>query len=189
MIKKLAFTLLLALIGTFTFAQTDDHDDSHQISFSIPATSILDIEGPGGNNAISFSPEAITEAGNAFNFNLSNSTLWLNYSNIKPSADATRKITVGMTNDLPTGMYLTVISGADAGNGNGVKGTPNTSAIPLINGSSSTIITGIGSSYTGNGINNGHQLTYNLSFDNAEFETLSADLNQSVTITYTIADE
>lgn len=187
--KKIAFTFALALVGTFAFSQTDDHDDSHQISFSIPATSILDIEGPGGNNAISFTPDAIIEAGNSFNFNLSNSTLWLNYSNIKPSAEATRKITVGMTNDLPTGMHLTVNAGEDVGNGNGVKGTPNTSAIILTNGSSSTIITGIGSAYTGNGINNGHQLTYNLSFNDAEFETLSADLNQSVTITYTIADE
>ena len=186
--KKFALTLGLALVGTMAFAQ-DDQDDNHQISFSVPSTSILDIEGPGGNNGINFTPEAITEAGNAFNFNLSDATLWLNYSNIKESADATRKVTVGMTNDLPTGMSLTVTAGSDAGNGNGSKGTPNASAIALVNGSSSTIITGIGSAYTGNGINNGHQLTYNLAFDDAEFQTLSADLAQSVTITYTIADE
>ncbi len=187
--KKFAFTLALALVsGTVAFAQ-DDHDDNHQISFSVPATSILDIEGPGGNNGINFTPAAIQEAGNAFDFNLSDNSLWLNYSNIKPSAEATRKVTVGMTNDLPTGMSLTVSAGTDAGNGNGVKGTPNASAITLVNGATSTIINGIGSAYTGNGINNGHQLTYNLAFDDADFQSLSADLNQSVTITYTIADE
>ena len=188
--KKFAFTLALALVGTFAFAQ-DDHDDNHQISFSIPATSILDIEGPGENNSINFTPEAITEAGNAFDFNLSNNTLWLNYSNIKPNADGTRKVTVGMTKDLPTyqGMSLTVSAGSDAGNGQGSKGTPNAGAINLVNGSTSTIITGIGSAFTGNGVSSGHQLTYNLSFDEEEFQTLSADLNQSVTITYTIADE
>ena len=186
--KKIALTLGLALVGTMAFAQ-DDQDDNHQISFSVPATSILDIEGPGGDNSINFTPEAITEAGNAFDFNLSNSALWLNYSNIKSTANQTRKVTVGMTNDLPTGMSLTVTAGADAGNGNGVKGTPNANAITLVNGSTSTIITGIGSAYTGNGVNNGHQLTYNLSFDDAEFQTLSADLAESVTITYTIADE
>jgi len=187
--KKVITTFALALLsGSLAFAQDDNHD-SHQISFSIPATSILDIEGPGGNNSINFTPEAITEAGESFNFNLSNSALWLNYSNIKPSVDATRKITVGMTNDLPTGMSLTVTAGNDAGNGKGVKGTPQASAISLTNGSSSTIITGIGSAYTGNGVNNGHQLTYNLAFDENEFQTLSADLNQSVTITYTISDE
>ncbi len=186
--KKFALTLGLALVGTMAFAQ-DDQDDNHQISFAIPATSILDIEGPGGNNSINFTPEDITEAGNAFDFNLSDASLWLNYSNIKPDAESTRKVTVGMTNDLPTGMTLTVTAGSDAGNGNGIKGTPNASAIALANGTTSTIITGIGSAYTGNGVNNGHQLTYNLAFDNAEFETLSADLNESVTITYTIADE
>ena len=186
--KKFALTLGLALVGTMAFAQ-DDQDDNHQISFNVPATSILDIEGPGGNNSINFTPEDITEAGNTFDFNLTDASLWLNYSNIKPSAEATRKVTVGMTNDLPTGMSLTVSAGSDAGNGNGVKGTPNASAITLVNGSTSTIITGIGSAYTGNGVNNGHQLTYNLAFDNEEFQTLSADLNKSVTITYTIADE
>lgn len=186
--KKISLTLALALAaGSFAFAQ-DDSDDSHQISFSIPATSILDIEGPDGNS-INFTPEAITEAGNAFNFNLSDNTLWLNYSNIKPTATDFRVVTVGMTNDLPTGMSLTVTAGADAGNGNGVKGTPAVAPITLVNGTTSTIITGIGSAYTGNGINNGHQLTYNLSFDDAEFQSLSADLNQSVTITYTITDE
>lgn len=188
--KKISLTLALALAaGTLGFAQSDDQDDNHQISFSIPATSILDIEGPGGNNSINFTPEAITEAGNAFDFNLSDNTLWLNYSNIKESVNHTRKVTVGMTNDLPTGMTLTVIAGADAGNGNGTKGTPNANAITLVNGTTSNIITGIGSAYTGNGINNGHQLTYNLSFDDAEFETLSADLAETVTITYTITDE
>ena len=63
--KKFALTLGLALVGTMAFAQ-DDQDDNHQISFSVPATSILDIEGPGGDNSINFTPEAITEAGNAF---------------------------------------------------------------------------------------------------------------------------
>ena len=187
--KKISLTLAVALAaGTFAFAQ-DDQDDNHQISFAVPATSILDIEGPGGNNSINFTPEAITEAGNAFDFNLSDNSLWLNYTNIKATANQTRVVTVGMTNDLPTGMTLTVTAGADAGNGNGVKGTPNANAITLANGATSTIITGIGSAYTGNGVNNGHQLTYNLAFDNADFQTLSADLAESVTITYTITDE
>lgn len=187
--KKISLTLAVALAaGTFAFAQ-DDHDDNHQISFSIPATSILDIEGPGGNNSISFSPEAISEAGNNFDFNLSNATLWLNYSNVKADANSSRKVTVGMTNALPTGMSLSVTAGNDAGNGQGTKGTPNAGAINLVDGATSTIITGIGSAFTGTGINSGHQLTYNLSFDEEEFSTLSADLNQSVTITYTIADE
>lgn len=187
--KKLVLTLALVFATvSLTFAQ-DDHDDSHQIAFTIPATSILDIEGPDGDNSITFTPAAITEAGEAFNYNLSNSSLWLNYSNIKPSANDTRKVTVGMTNDLPTGMSLTVTASADAGNGQGTKGTPNAAPITLVNGATSTIITGIGSAYTGNGVNNGHQLTYNLAFDNEEFQTLSADLNQSVTITYTITDE
>lgn len=187
--KKLSLTLALILaVGTVVVAQ-DNQNDNHSISFSFPATSILDVEGPGGNNSITFSPEAVIEAGNAFDFNLTNSSLWLNYTNVKPNAESTRKVTVEMTNDLPTGMDLFVLASTDAGNGHGVKGTPGAQAIPLTNGSVATIITGIGSAHTGNGVSSGHKLTYNLTFDENEFQTLTADLNQSVTITYTITDE
>lgn len=181
----LLFTILSV---TSAFAQDNNHD-SHIISFSIPATSIIDIEGPNGDNAIHFSPAAISEAGESFDFNLTNSTLWLNYSNIKPTVDDTRKILVSMTNDLPTGMTLTVIAGNDVGLGNGVKGTPRSTPITLVNGTSSSIINGIGSAYTGNGVHRGHRLTYTLSFDQNQFETLTEDLDESVVITYTIADE
>lgn len=187
--KKVYLTLIIAILaGTFVIAQ-DDPNDNHNVSFSVPVISILDIEGPGGNSSVNFTPEAITEAGVAFSFNLSNTSLWLNYTNIKSNAEATCRVTVGMTNDLPTGMALSVSAGLDAGNGQGDKGTPNSSAILLTNGATSTIITDIGSAYTGDGVNNGHQLTYNLTFDDDEFQTLTADLNQSVTITYTIADD
>lgn len=187
--KKIYLTLITIIIASITVLAQDIQADNHQVSFSIPATSLLDIEGPGGNNSIFFSPDAITEAGIAFDFNLSNSSLWLNYTNIKSTADGTRRITIGMTNDLPTGMTLNVSAGLDAGNGNGTKGTPISSPITLANGATSTIITGIGSAYTGDGVNNGHQLTYNLVFNDDDFQTLTADLNKTVTITYTIADE
>lgn len=187
--KKIYLTLITIIIASTLVLAQDNQTDNHQISFSVPATSILDIEGPGGNNSIFFSPDAITEAGIAFDFNLSNSSLWLNYTNIKPSEEGTRHITIRMTNDLPVGMTLNVSADLDAGNGNGTKGIPNLSGITLVNGATSTIITGIGSAYTGDGVNSGHQLTYNLIFNDNEFQTLTADLNTTVTITYTIADE
>lgn len=170
------------------FAQ-DTGADNHQVTFSVAATSILDIEGPGGNNSVNFTPEAISEAGTAFSFNLSNSSLWLNYTNVKATSGGTRKITVGMTNDLPVGMVLSVSAGLDVGNGEGVKGIPNVQEIPLSGGTTSTIITGIGSAFTGDGVSSGHLLTYNLSFDDDEYQTLTTDLNSTVTITYTIVDE
>ena len=186
--KSFLIFIITHIAYTFVLAQ-DNPNNNHEVTFFVSSTSILDIEGPGGNNSVNFTPSAITEAGTAFSFDLSNSELWLNYTNVKSSVNGTRKITVGMTNDLPAGMTLTVKASAYAGSGHGLKGTPSALAILLENGVTSTIITGIGSAFTGDGINNGHQLTYNLSFNDDEFHTLTTDMNESVTITYTIVDE
>ncbi len=187
--KRIPLILIIILaVNTVVFAQ-DTGSDNHLVTFTVSATSILDIEGPGGNNAVNFAPEAISEAGTAFSFELSNSSLWLNYTNVKATDGSTRKITVGMTNDLPVGMELSVSAGLDIGNGEGSKGIPNVQAITLSDGVTSSIITGIGSAFTGDGVSNGHLLTYNLSFDDDEYQTLTTDLSNTVTITYTIIDE
>lgn len=187
--KKIYLTLTTILVTSMMVIAQDVQTENHQVAFSVPATSILDIEGPNANNSIFFSPEAVTDAGVAFDFNLSNSTLWLNYTNVKATVGGTRRVTVGMTNELPTGMTLKVSAGLDSGNGQGEKGSPVATPVTLVNGSTFTLITGIGSAFTGDGVNSGHLLTYNLVFDDDEFQTLTADLNKSVTITYTIADE
>jgi hypothetical protein len=56
-----------------------------------------------------------------------------------------------------------------------------------------TIISGIGSAYTGNGTNNGHNLTYALVAGSgpggvANYADLLATATTSATVTYTISD-
>lgn len=186
-IKKILFAFGFICMNTLVHAQ-DDVDDSHQIDFALPATSVIDIEGPNGDTHLTFTTQAVVEAGSEYDYDLVDETLWLNYTNIKPVAGETRRVIVQMAGDLPEGMTLTVQASDYEGAGSGETGTPNPNAI-LLDGTVSTIITNIGSVYTGNGINNGHNLAYALTFDDEQVEYLSANLNTSVTITYTIEDE
>ena len=119
---------------------------------------------------------------------LVNQTLWLNYTNVKPSFFGTRKISVTMANDLPTGMTLTLYANSFTGFGFGQSGTPS-GTVTLVNGQVNTLITGIGSVFTGKGVNNGHKLTYVLDFDETQYSTITSDIDESVVITYTISDE
>lgn len=185
--RKLVFVFGLTLLTSVAFAQ-DGVDDNHTIAFALPATSVLDIEGPGGDKSLTFTTQAVVEAGSSYDYDLVDETLWLNYTNVKSGSGETRKVIVQMDGILPEGMTLTVSADNYAGNGEGEVGTPNPSAI-VLDGSISTIVSNIGSVYTGNGINNGHNLSYALTFDDAQLEYLSANLNTSVTITYTIEDE
>lgn len=185
--KKIVFVFGLLFCSTLGFAQ-DNLDDDHQIAFALPATSVLDIEGPGGDKSLTFTTQAVVEAGSLNDYDLIDETLWLNYTNIKPGNGVTRRVIVQMTGELPEGMTLTVAADDYTGIGYGEVGTPNPSAITL-DGTISTIVSNIGSVYTGNGVNNGHQLTYALVFDEAHIEYLSANLNTFVIITYTIEDE
>lgn len=185
--KNFGFILGVLFLSTMAFAQ-DDQNDNHEISFNLAATSIIDIEGPGGDKTLTFTTQAVVEAGSQFDYDLIDETLWLNYSNIKAQEGSTRRVNVQMSGILPEGMTLTVAADDYSGIGVGEVGTPNPSAITL-DGTSSTIISNIGSVHTGNGINNGHQLTYALTIDDDHIEHLSSTLNSVISITYTIEDE
>ncbi|WP_435523978.1 hypothetical protein [Chryseobacterium indoltheticum] len=70
-------------------------------------------------------------------------------------------------------------------------GTP--AAQPTLSATDQTIISGIGSAYTGNGANNGHNLTYALAAGSgpgavAAYADLQATASTVATVTYTISD-
>ncbi|MDZ7846718.1 MAG: hypothetical protein U5L96_08080 [Owenweeksia sp.] len=101
----------------------------------------------------------------------------------------TRDIEVVLTSGpLPAGVSLQVKADPYAGNGDGTMGTPN-AGVNLTN-SPQPIVTGIGSCFTGDGVNNGHNLTYtlNLSSNSGAYATLDADNSNTIQVTYTITD-
>lgn len=185
--KLIVFAVVLSSFTTFLSAQ-DTNSDGHDVSIKIPEVALLDIEP--ANNSITLSPEAPTEAGNFLDFsNATDNSLWINYSSVVGSkSDPSRKVTVAITNGrVPEGMEL-YVAAAKAKSGKGKLGEPTDKV--KVSSTAKEIITGIGSCYTENGEQFGHQLTYNLKLsDDAEaVKNIDFDQANTITITYTLTD-
>lgn len=188
--KTLAtLTFALMIITTAVKAQ-DANDDYHDMQLDVPSVAIVDLEAAAGTT-IYLGPSAPTEAGEPVNFSSQvNTGIWLNYSSIKSSSQfPTRDIEVAITSGpLPNGVQLTVLASPYSGSGDGTMGTP-TGPVTLSN-APQVLINGIGSCYTGDGVNNGHNLIYTLSLGGGAgaYAALDSDNSNTIQITYTISD-
>lgn len=180
--------LLLGLLSLTTYAQ-DTNIDTHTIALIVPEVALLDLESATGT-AISLGVIAPTEAGLPVTFSSANTDLWLNYSSIigsitEPSRNITVQVTAGT---IPDGIDINLVALADAGNGDGTIGTPTTSII-LSTATAQNLVTGIGSAYTGDGVNNGHNLSYTGGLSSSTpYSELDFDQNAVLTVTYTLTD-
>ncbi|HAO07411.1 MAG TPA: hypothetical protein DCQ50_10545 [Chryseobacterium sp.] len=190
--KRFKFTLALSLVAIAVSSHVsaqDTNTDNHTITISVPEVALVDIE-PAASKNITLGFTAPTEAGNPIVANAANTTLWLNYSSIKSVADPTRNVSVKLNAVIP-GIDINVTAAAATGSGGGTLGTP--SAQLTLSAADQTIISGIGSAYTGNGANNGHNLTYALAAGSgpggvATYADLTAAATTVATVTYTISD-
>lgn len=190
--KKIKFSIAMSLVAFTVSANLNAQDtntDNHTITISIPEVALVDIE-PAATKNITLGFTAPTEAGQPVTANASNTTLWLNYSSIKSVADPTRNVTVKLNAVIP-GIDIHVTAAAATGAGAGTLGTP--SAQLTLSAVDQTIVSGIGSAYTGNGANNGHNLTYALAAGSgpggiAAYADLQATATTVATVTYTISD-
>jgi len=183
------FIATALLFATTVINAQDTEKDSHTVTIGIPEVALLDLESTAKTNAISLEATAPEEAGDKVEFDQTNSDLWINYSSIV-GGEATRKVTVQITDgNVPEGIELSVMAKDDAGNGDGTMGTSSKKAIVLNDKSETNIIEGIGSSYTGDGSNNGHNLTYKIeqSKDKDAYSKLNIS-DSTITITYTLTD-
>lgn len=190
--KKTTITLAMSL-ATFALSSNlqaqDINKDTHTITISVPEVALVDIE-PAATKNIILGFTAPIEAGNPITPSTANSTLWLNYSSIKSDADPTRTVSVSVNAIIP-GIDIHVTAAAATGSGGGLLGTQ--AAQLTLSATDQTIISGIGSAYTGNGANNGHNLTYALAAGSgpggvAVYADLQAIANTTATVTYTISD-
>jgi len=180
---------LLAVAFSAALHAQDTNTDNHTITISIPEVALVDIE-PAATKNITLGFTAPTEAGQPLVANAANTTLWLNYSSIKSVADPTRNVSVILNAVIP-GIDIHVTAAAATGSGGGTLGTP--AAQLTLSATDQTIISGIGSAYTGNGANNGHNLTYSLAPGSspggvAVYADLQATATTVATVTYTISD-
>ncbi|WP_333596974.1 hypothetical protein [Chryseobacterium flavum] len=181
--------LLFAVAGSGNLSAQDTNTDNHTITISIPEVALVDIE-PAATKNITLGFTAPTEAGNPIIPSAANTALWLNYSSIKSTSDPTRNVSVKL-NALIPGIDINVTAAAATGSGGGTLGTP--AAQLTLSAADQTIISGIGSAYTGNGANNGHNLTYALAAGSgpggvASYADLEATASTVATVIYTISD-
>jgi len=175
--------LLLCFTGFGSFSPSFGQATGNTtVSIELYRVTIMDIEP--NNNVISLPLKAPVEAGLPAHGETENAT-WLNYTCCLESGDADRIITVNIGNGtVPAGLKITVTASAYSGTGSGTFGTP--SGTITLSSLAQTLISGIRGAYTGNGINNGHQLTYNLEITN--YSQLDFDNSNTIQVVYTITN-
>lgn len=180
---KRVFFVLTVVLGLANVSRGQDAlTDNHTVTITIPEVAILDVE-PAASKALSMTFTAPTEAGNPL-VGSTNSTLWLNYSSIKSTTNPTRTVSVKL-GALLAGVDLKVAAAADASGGGGTIGTA-ASQLTLTT-SNQTLISGIGSCYTGDGASKGHNLTYTLAASGS-YGNIEAVASSPLTVTYTISN-
>lgn len=150
------------------------------VTMALPIVTLMDIE-PTGSFALNFT--APTEAGNALGNPTPNTSKWVNYTSAIAPGGLTRKITASV-NKVIAGVNIRLQAAAASGAGGGTLGT--SAGIVTLSTTATTIISGIGGAYTGNGANNGHALTISLTTNT--YANLIAQANTAIVVTYTITE-
>ena len=178
--SSIQFVLGVLLFFWGTFFLSAQTTGSRNVNLNLSEIVLLDIEP--NINAISVSFLAPSEAGRALTTPAVNATRWLNYTSAKRTTTPMRSITAQI--DQPfAGLFVKLEAAASSGNGGGALGT--TAGKVTLTTSPTTIISGIGGAFTGNGINNGHLL--NISLEVEDYKKL-VQTTKIITITYTISN-
>ncbi len=186
--KKIAFLVAVFSIVALEKAQAQDSNtDSHTIEITIPTVALVDIE-PVGFKNILMEFKAPTEAGLALESPDENTALWLNYSFIPSATGKTASVSVAIDAVNPKFEVMVQAAGASGSSSGGTLGS-NASGVITLSPTGQNIVTGIGASYTGDGANSGHNLTYSLNTITGSYATLLATDNPEVTVTYTISEQ
>lgn len=169
---------LIVLLFTFNLAAAQTTANAG-MSVTLVPIALLDLN---DRTTFSLSLVAPTESGNVLSNTATNNGKWLNFTSaVAPGV--TRRITGQISGTIPPGINIILHLSAAAGLGSGARGTSVASII--FTNSAQSIINGIAGAVTGDGTNNGYQLTYSLSI--ADFSLLRSN-SSTITIVYTIID-
>ena len=182
--NKMIFLIAILL---FIFNSAYSQWESGQINahFSLPEITLVDIE-PGVDNSINFTISTGTEGGDSpIVEENTNETLWINYSSALPDGLNSRSVNAEISQgNLPEGISIFLEASSYSGTGKGNFGTPDGRV--ELSGNPQPIISGIGNCYTGNGVNNGHRLTFSIEI--SDYSELYATGNAYYLVLYTISD-
>ena len=183
--KNIALFLFLIVFGNLS---AQDNQGSHKINLSIPEVALINVY---SNDNINLGNTSVIEAGQAINMEDTNNSVWINYSSIigspsQPGRDISIRISEG---SIPDGVKLYVKVAKDMGAGAGEMGKP-ISTTQELNENPLTIITDIGSAYTGAGANKGNNVQYTLKLSDEPntYAKLEFDQSNILVINYTLTD-
>ena len=182
---KDAIFFVFFLFGLTCFAIARDKNTSHKAKVAIPDVALLALRFE-ENSRVDF-VGTTTGAGDQINLKSKQKPgVWLNYSSIGNGVQK-RKITATVAGIIPVGLTVTLKAEESSGAGAGELGKSN--GVVQLSESPSDIISGIGSCYTGSGIQNGHLLSYDVKIDEDAFYE-NPDSEESVlSIIYTLTDD
>jgi len=185
--KNILSVLLIILFFSFSTIVISQKNNTvnMSINLNIPAIALIDFV-VDGNQIItySYSYSSPNQKVQVITPTTGDKT-WLNYSSIVQSG-YTNYITAHISSgNLPADVSLIILIGDDVGTGKGLKGTSTNQIILSI--FPQTIITNIGSCFTGRGINKGNQLIY--VWENPESYNYSVNYENgnTIAVTYTIS--
>lgn len=182
-IQKTYLLFFLLLFSVTAFSQWEEGQIS--VFFSVPEIALIDIESMTDNN-VNFTILPSNESGGTPELReSSNESLWINYSSALENFSSSRSIVAEISNgDLPEGVLLFLKASSYSGIGRGQLGYP-TEKINLTS-QPKPIITDIGSCFTGDGINNGHLLSFSIEVN--DYSRIHANEESAFTVLYTITD-
>ncbi len=173
--KQLIY-IICGLCAISTYAQKENKGDIN-VSFTLQPVAMLDLEP--NNSMVVLNLAVPNEAGKQATIGLPSSKKWINFSSAV--ADNSRSISIKIEDgQVPPGIYLKLTTSNYVGIGKGILGSP--SGVVTLNNISQNIITGIKGAYTGDGINNGYELTYSLEI----YDYKLLDFNQSATLSISL---
>lgn len=180
---KYEVKLIFLLLPFCAFSQWED--GQVPVRLSMPEVALVDIE-PGVNNRIHFTLSPDTESGSSPVLEESaDETLWVNYSSALPDRQDSRLITAEISQGtVPPGIRIFLEASSFSGQGKGELGHAE-GKIELSN-QPRPVITGIGNCFTGDGINNGHRLTFSIEI--SDYSKVAAAGETNFVLLYTLTD-
>jgi len=181
--KIFILTFTLFLMSNYVFAQWETGQVNAHLT--LPEVTLVDIE-PSLNNSINFTISPGLQGGDSPVIQeTTNETLWINYTSALPDGLNSRSINAEISQgSLPEGISLFLVAAPYSGMGKGRFGVSD-GKIELSN-QPRPIISGIGNCFTGDGINNGHKLTFSIEI--SDYSKVHAVDNSSYSVLYTITD-
>ena len=153
------------------------------ISVSIPEIALIDLAP--STSTIELSIKAPRQAGDPIDLSgAKDDSKWINYTSAIEAKGPKRSVTAQiLSGSLPRGLYLSLDAGKYQGNGGGKTGKPKKEII--LSSLPQVILHNIGRSYSGRGVQQGHQLFFELGY--TKYEDIDFGVS-TIVIAFTLTD-